>query len=303
MVGSPLQTGLSTFPTATTISTSTTTTTTTTKPSSTNYLSNNNIKNTTSTSTTTKMSDESSNDKNNTAASTSPTTLNYASLSVQEKTRLYAVFEEFFLRDADAWKELITRTLDADEEKALVSALAHLCYHHELGNAFITSVVVPHEISKTVSPALLLRGDSFTNKLLVEYGKLVSGKFFRKALKPVVQKLVSKNFNCEVDPNRLELSSKWSSSRANEHMPPKESLSAYLLKRTPSPEERSFSGLTSSNSLGSVSRQTISTSSPSLLSDIDNYPLPMRSYSAEEDVATLKSSGSSINNKPSRRER
>eukprot|EP01102_Stenamoeba_stenopodia_P008614 TRINITY_DN2500_c0_g1_i1.p1 TRINITY_DN2500_c0_g1~~TRINITY_DN2500_c0_g1_i1.p1 ORF type:complete len:604 (-),score=117.80 TRINITY_DN2500_c0_g1_i1:205-2016(-) len=193
------------------------------------------------------------------------TTRQMSTLSTEQKANLYAVFEEFFLRDPDAWKELTARSLDIDEEKTLVLALANLCYCHALGSAFITKVVIPYEISKTVSPALLLRGDTFSNKLLVEYGKLVSGRFFRKALKPVIQKLVAKNFYCEVDPNRLELGSKMSKS---EIVPVKESKNvATSLRRSPSPEE------SAPDSHESAAKLIMSSSSPTLLTDIDQLRL------------------------------
>lgn len=119
---------------------------------------------------------------------------------------VYASLEELLLTDAGSWKEFLFDPLsehgDEDSEE-LAKAVANWCYHHEQGGNFITSKVVPYEIERTQSLALLLRGESFSSRVLLEYGKLVGWTFLRKAVKSIVKRLVQKGVGFEVDPTRL----------------------------------------------------------------------------------------------------
>lgn len=111
------------------------------------------------------------------------------------------IFEDFLLEDPSAFKTLIgTNGYNAD----VAVALANMCYRHRLGGAFLRNKIIPFEVEATANPNLILRSDSFCIKVLTEYAKLSGWKYFRKALKPIIHKIIRKDLNCEVDPHRFD---------------------------------------------------------------------------------------------------
>ncbi|ESP04353.1 hypothetical protein LOTGIDRAFT_170855 [Lottia gigantea] len=90
-----------------------------------------------------------------------------------------------------------------DNRTEAAQALLKLFYHHDKLVQYIKALSY-WEVSKTVDPNTLFRGNSLVSKLIDELMKLIGLPYLHNTIKPLIDEIFTDQKSCEIDPTRLK---------------------------------------------------------------------------------------------------